>query len=294
METVRESTEELPRTKSCFAFMFVDKKQNPRRLVLVHNNADPKGPNGKEGKPAGWGLPGGGNRDKDEKPYEEEVDFSKGKFGGTVRREVLGEAGLWTKIATHRQDSEFGEILYEKKEVEEKGRPAINEVHIFVFHLENLSEGIEQIIETSETRRVAFADLGSILMMPRAFVKKYNYKPDGSVESVEIVDRKPEGIYFSARERIFGVVEYLGLDLYELIPDFDSIFPEIKKEEVGNIVWDILVKAIEKKKEEQIREARLAEEARLRREKILGFPEDDELLERYADWVDSAPNDLTR
>jgi hypothetical protein len=289
--------DKLPIVKSCFGVIFLE-NQYPWRIILVHNNADALGPNGEEYKPAGYGIPGGGNRDDYELPYEDEVDFKKGKFGGTVRREVLDEAGIWTEIATRGKNSDkeipdFGQILFESKLVSlENGRPAINE--IYVFHLKSIGERFEfkKVKETNETRRLLMLDLGSILLLPLAITKVYSYREDGSIESVKIVDRNSEGIYFSARERIFGVVKYLGLNLYQLIPDLNDIFPNLQKEKIGWYVYKLLSDAIEKRKEEIAREAKLLEEARARRTKILGSPDEEELLERYAPWKEITPCDL--
>ncbi|MBI2100973.1 MAG: hypothetical protein HYT47_03060 [Candidatus Vogelbacteria bacterium] len=111
------------------------------------------------------------------------------------------------------------------------------------------------------------ADLGSILRMPLA-VKTTRHE-DGTTEKI----KNPEGIYFSTRDRIFGVLEYLGCDFYTLIPDLDKLLPEIKREEVGNYVYNLLAETVRKKNE--IYECRAE---RLR-------PDDDELLERYAEWA---------
>ncbi|HEY4494902.1 MAG TPA: NUDIX domain-containing protein [Candidatus Paceibacterota bacterium] len=238
--------EPLPKTTSCFG-VIIENNQIPPRIYLVHNIADPLGPNGEEGKPNGWGLPGGGSLEN-EKPDE------------TVRREVLGEAGLLTEIATRDKNSECGEILFESK-------PLINN-EIYIFHLKKIdTEGFRSIEETGETGRVMLADLGSILKMPLAV--KAIYHENGATEKT----KNPEGIYFSTRDRIFGVLEYLGYDFYELIPDLDKIFPEIKREEVGNYVYNLLADTVRKKNELYERRAQ-----RLR-------PDDDELLERYAEWA---------
>lgn len=255
--------ETLPKITSCFG-VIIESNQIPPRIYLVHNIADSLGPNGEEGKPDGWGLPGGGSLEG-EKPYEEEFDIANGKYGGTVRREVLGEAGLLTEIATRSENSEFGEILFENK-------PDINN-DIFIFFLrrvnnENLkSNGFRSIEETGETRRVMLADLGSILKMPLAI--KVTYQENIAVEKI----KNPEGIYFSTRDRIFGVLEYLGYDFYELIPDLDKLFPEIKQEEVGNYVYNLLADAVAKKNELYERRAQFLR------------PDDDELLERYQQWA---------
>lgn len=250
--------ETLPKTTSCFG-VIIENNQIPPRIYLVHNIADSLGPNEEEGKPNGWALPGGRSLDG-EKPYEEEMDLSKGKFGGTVRREVLGEAGLLTELATRGKNSEYGEILFESK-------PLINN-EVYIFHLKNINaEGFRNIEETSETGRVMLADLGSILRMPLA-VKTTRHE-DGTTEKI----KNPEGIYFSTRDRIFGVLEYLGCDFYTLIPDLDKLLPEIKREEVGNYVYNLLAETVRKKNE--IYECRAE---RLR-------PDDDELLERYAEWA---------
>lgn len=237
--------EELPKINSCFG-VIIENNQIPPRIYLVHNIADPLGPNGEEGKPDGWGLPGGGSLDG-EKPDE------------TVRREVLGEAGLLTEIATCGKNSEFGEILFESK-------PLINN-DIYIFHLKKIKEGFRNIEETGETGRVMLADLGSILKMPLAV--KTIRRENVIVEKI----KNPEGIYFSSRERIFGVLKYLGYDLYDFIPDLDRLFPEINPEEIGNYIYGLLAEAVRKKNELYERRAQ-----RLR-------PDDDELLERYAEWA---------
>ena len=98
---------------------------------------------------------------------------------------------------------------------------------------------------------------------------KIVHREDGATEKT----KNPEGIYFSTRDRIFGVLEYLGYDFYELIPDLDKLFPEIKREEVGNYIYNLLADTVRKKNELYERRAE-----RLR-------PDDDELLERYAEWA---------
>lgn len=238
--------ETLPKTVSCFG-VIIENNQIPPRIYLVHNTADPLGPNGEEGKPDGWGLPGGGSL-KGEKPHE------------TVKREVLGETGLFTKIATRGRNSEFGEILFEAK-------PYINN-DTYIFHLEKKGiGGFEVIEETGETGRVMLADLGSILKMPRAI--EVTRLENGWTEKT----KNPEGIYFSTRERIFGVLEYLGYDFYTLIPDLDELINEISREEVGDYIYNLLADVVRKK--EEIYERRI---------KLLR-PDDDELLERYQEWA---------
>lgn len=239
----------LPKIVSCFG-VIIENNQIPPRIYLVHNIADPLGPNGEEGKPDGWGLPGGGSLEG-EKPDE------------TVRREVLGESGLCTELATLGKNSEFGEILFENK-------PIINN-DIYVFHLRKVdTDGFRNIEETGETGRVMLADLGSVLKMPLA-VK--TVMKDGIITQKI---KNPEGIYFSTRERIFGVLEYLGCDFYALIPDLEKLFPEINREEVGHYVYNLLAEAVRKKNEIYERRAKLLR------------PDLDDLLERYADWAAKA------
>ena len=238
--------EPLPKTTSCFG-VIIENNQIPPRIYLVHNIADPLGLNGEKGKPDGWALSGGRSLEC-EKPDE------------TVRREVLGEAGLLTELATRGRNSEFGEILFEAK-------TAINN-EVYIFHLKRIdTEGFRNIEETDETGRVMLADLRSILKMPLAV------KVIREIDGVEKKTKNPEGIYFSTRDRIFGVLEYLGYDFYELIPDLDKLFPEIKREEVGNYIYNLLAETVRKKNELYERRAQ-----RLR-------PDDDELLERYAEWA---------
>lgn len=252
--------ETLPKITSCFG-VIIESNQIPPRIYLVHNIADPLGPNGEEGKPDGWGLPGGGSLDG-EKPDE------------TVHREALGEAGLLTEIATRGKNSEFGEILFEDKPLFNNG--------IYVFFLRRINDeglrnkGFRNIKETGETRRVMLADLGSILKMPLAIKVIYQEDPSTSLRTSVAVEKikNPEGIYFSTRDRIFGVLEYLGYDFYELIPDLDKLFPELKREEAGSYVYNLLADAVAKKNE-------LYE----RRTKLLR-PDDEELLERYAELAE--------
>lgn len=240
--------ETLPKTISCFGVILED-NQIPPRIYLVHNTADPLGPNDEEGKPDGWGLPGGGSI-LNEKPEE------------TVRREVLGEAGLLTEIATRGKNSEFGEILFESK-------PLINN-NLYIFHLKKIdTEGFRNIEETGETGRVMLADLGSVLKMPLAI--KVTYQENGEAKKT----KNPEGVYFSTRERIFGVLEYLGYDFYDLIPDLDKLFLETKREEVGDYIYNLLDKVIKEKN--KIRECR----ARLLRPDLDDPYEYKELLDRY-------------
>ena len=219
----------LPKITSCFG-VIIEENQIPPRIYLIHNNADPIGPNGEERKPEGWGLPGGGSLEG-ETPYE------------TVRREVLGEAGLLTEIATRGKSSEFGETLFENK-------PHINN-DIYIFHLKKVdTEGFRNIEETGETRRVMLADLGSILKMQLAI------KIIPQEEDAVLRIKNPEGIYFSIRERIFGVLEYLGRDFYELIPDLDKLIGEIVPQEVGNYIYNLLSAVVSKKNEDRERRAK--------------------------------------
>lgn len=236
--------EPLPKTTSCFG-VIIENNQIPPRIYLVHNTADTLGPNGEEGKPDGWGLPGGGLLEG-EKPEE------------TVRREVLGEAGLLTEIVPPRRDrkSEFGEILFENK-------PFINN-DLYIFHLKKIdTEGFRNIEETGETGRIMLADLGSILKMPLAI--KIIRRENSEAEKI----KNPEGIYFSTRERIFGVLEYLGYDFYDFIPDLDKLCQGIKREEVGDYVYNLLSEVV-----------RINNELKERRAERLR-PDDEELLERY-------------
>lgn len=246
--------ETLPKITSCFG-VIIESNQSPPRIYLVHNNADPLGSNGEERKPEGFGPPGGGGK-SGETPFD------------TVKREVEDEIGIVTEIATYGKKSKIGEILFESKIVieTETGKPAINE--IYIFHLKRINaNGFVKIKETDETGRLMLATFGSILTMPLARKKIRN--SDGSATIVE----NPEGIYFSARERFFGVAEYLGYDFYELIPNLDELFPKINQGEVGDYVFNLLNEAVEKKNE--IRERRAD---RLR-------PDLDELLERYLEWA---------
>ncbi|MEK6826044.1 MAG: NUDIX hydrolase [Patescibacteria group bacterium] len=236
---------ELPKITSCFG-VIMEENQIPPRIYLVHNNADTLGPNGEEGKPEGWGLPGGGS-EEGETPED------------TVKREVLLEEGLLTELATKGFNSEFGEILFEHK-------PRINN-DIFIFHLKKVSgEGLKVIEEISETRRIMLADLGAILKIPLAI----KIIPD-TKEKI----KNPEGIYFSTRERIFGVLEYLNYDFYNLIPDLDRLIKEIRREEVGNYVYNLLMAAVRKKM--KIMERR----AKFLRPDLDDHYEYQELLERY-------------
>lgn len=246
--------EQPPVINSCFGVIF-EENQVPLRTYLAHNNPDPPGPNGEEGKPEGFG-PSGGGGESGETPLD------------TVKREVKNEIGIVTEIATFGKNSKSGEILFESKLIidTKTGKPAINE--IYIFHLRRINaNGFVKIKETDETGRLMLATFGSILTMPLARKKIRN--PDGGVTVVE----NPEGIYFSARERFFGVAEYLGYDFYELIPNLDELFPKINREEVGNYVYNLLADVVRKKNE-----------LRERRAKFLR-PDDDELLERYKEWA---------
>ncbi len=245
--------ETLPKITSCFG-VIIERNQVPPRIYLVHNNADPLGPSGEEGKPDGYGLPGGGSNEG-EKPNE------------TVIREVLGEAGLLTEVAERGKKSEFGEILFESK-------PFINN-DIYIFLLKKTdNEGFRSIEETRETGRVMLADLRSILTMPLAVKVIYGKDPSTLLRTSEIKEKikNPEGIYFSTRERIIGVLEYLGYDFYTFIPDLDKLIRDISAKEVGDYVYNLLCEVVKKKHEYRERHA-----DRLR-------PDDEDLLERYQDW----------
>ncbi len=247
--------EELPIITSCFGVIF-EENQYPLRVYLAHNNPDPHSDSGGYNyKPEGFGLPGGGG-EKGETPLD------------AAKREVKSEIGITADIATRGgEDSKAGEILFELKPIIDIGTSnlAINE--IYIFHLKKIDIGFARIKETDETGRLMLATFGSVLMMPLARNEIKN--PDGSVAIVE----NPEGIYFSTRERIFGVAEHLGYDFYELIPNLDELFPKLKREEVGNYVYNLLADIVRKKNELYERRAQ-----RLR-------PDDEELLERYSEWA---------
>ena len=259
--------EPLPKITSCFG-VIIEENQIPPRIYLVHNNADLLGPNDKEGKPAGFGPPGGGG-ENGETPLEAAI------------REVKNEMGVTTEIATRRKDSEAGEILFESKHVIDMntGKPAINE--IYIFHLKRKEDGgFEEIKETEETGRLMLATFGSILTMPLA--RKMVKNTDGSTTVVE----NPEGIYFSARERFFGVADYLGYDFYKLIPNLNEIFPKIDQNEVGKYIYNLLSEVVEKKNEA----VKKIEEAKELRAKFLRLDFDDpddrqELFDRYQPWI---------
>lgn len=228
--------EELPKKiLSCFAVIIEDNPISPR-IYLVHNKADQLGPNGEKGKPAGCGLPGGG-AEEGETPLD------------AVYREVRSEIGLETEIATAGK-YETKEILFESKPVTDMvtGNLAVNE--IYVFHLKRTGfNGFGSIKEIDETGRWTLAALGDILTMPLA--RKTTKNPDGT----SVISENPEGIYFSTRERIFGALEYLGYDFYRLIPDLDKLFLEIKREDVGDYVYNLLAETVRKKNEAYERRA---------------------------------------
>ena len=257
--------EPLPKIKSCFG-VIIEENQIPPRIYLVHNNADPLGPNGEKGKPAGFGPPGGGG-EKGETALEAAIT------------EVKNEIGVTTIMATHGEDSEAGEILFESKPVIDinTGKPAINE--IYIFHLRRKDDSsFEEIKETDETGRLMLATFGSILTMPLA--RKIIKGADGSTTVVE----NPEGIYFAARERFFGVAYYLGYDFYRLIPNLDEVFPKINREDVGNYIYNLLAEAIQERNEV----VKKLEEAKERRARFLRPDLDDtyefqEIIDRYTD-----------
>lgn len=252
--------ETLPKITSCFGVIF-EENQSPKRAYVCHNYPDPHelDDNEYQYKPEGYSLLGGGG-----KKYEMPLD--------TVKREVKDEGGIITEIATYGKDSETGEILFESKMVidAETGKPAINE--IYIFHLKKANgSGFVRIKETDETGRLMLATFGSILTMPLARKKIKN--SDGSTTVIE----NPEGIYCSTRERLFGVAKYLGYDFYELIPNLDKLFPELKREDVGNYVYNLLADAVAKKNE--------LYERRVKFLRLDGDDDEEELLERYAEWA---------
>ncbi len=251
-----KTEEELPVITSCFGVIF-EENQFPVRFYLVHNFPDSHKPDDEYNyKPEGYGIPGGGGKEG-ETPAQ------------TVKREVKDEIGITAEVATcSEKNSKAGEILFESKPVIDilTGEPAINE--IYIFHLKRtLANGFERINETDETGRLMLATFGSVLMMPLARKKIVN--GDGSAA----IAHNPEGIYFSARERIFGVAERLEYDFYKLIPNLDELFPKVKREEVGSYVYNLLADIVRKKNEIYERRAKLLR------------PDDDELLERYHDWA---------
>lgn len=258
-----ETGEELPVIISCFSVIF-EENQFPLRVYLVHNNPDPHKPDEDEHqyKPEGYGLIGGGG-EKGETPFE------------TVKREVKDESGLLTEIATRGgKDSKADEILFESKLVidAETGKSAINE--IYIFHLKRINaNSFERIKETDETGRLMLATFGSILTMPLARKKIKN--SDG----VTMIVENSEGIYFSTRERLFGVAEYLGFDFYELIPNLEEIFPKIKREEIGNYIYNLLTNVIKKKNELYERRAKFL------RPDLDDPDEFQEIVERYQPWI---------
>lgn len=208
--------DQLPETETSFA-VILDDDQIPSRIYLVHNNADPI-VNGKEGKPDGIGLPGGGREQDDKTPRH------------TARREVARETGFKAVLATYGADSRYGEIFCEPK-------PWIGNT-VYSFHMRRVS-GNGRIEESDETGRDMRATLGNILMMPLA-VKKTRL-PDGTVRVV----KNPQGIYFSHRERLFRVLHAVGYDFCALIPNLSDLIRKVNGEEVGDYIYDMLIGALQ-------------------------------------------------
>lgn len=205
--------------------LFVD--QIVPRIPLVHNEADPPGPDGKPGKFEGDGLAGGG-RESGETLF------------GAVIREVSLEAGITIKTAEDKEGNkiptiygpcEEGAFLCEPK-------PWINNT-VYTFLLEPATNELGVVLEIYETGSVRFSTLGNILMMPLAMKKVP--QPDGSVE----VRKNSAGIYFKDRERIVATLHVAGKNFCELVPNLKDLIHKINQEEVGDFVYDLLVGAVQ-------------------------------------------------
>lgn len=244
----------MPTTTCKGVVLYVD--QIPPRIPLVHNEADPVGPDGKEGKFEGDGLPGGGD-ENGETLFE------------TVMREVCLEAGIIIKIEKDPESGrkmpticgpcEEGAFLCEPK-------PWVDNT-VYTFLLEPATNELGVVSEINETGSVRFSTLGNILMMPLA-MKKIRYS-DGSVE----VRRNSAGIYFKDRERIVATLHVAGKNFCELVPNLADLIHKINREEVGDFVYDLLVGAVQA---EGITNP-------------LDRPTDEELIERYQPFVGEKP-----
>ena len=145
----------MPTTTCKGVVLYVD--QIPPRIPLVHNEADPVGPDGKEGKFEGDGLPGGGD-ENGETLFE------------TVMREVCLEAGIIIKIEKDPESGrkmpticgpcEEGAFLCEPK-------PWVDNT-VYTFLLEPATNELGVVSEINETGSVRVSAHGNILMIQHA------------------------------------------------------------------------------------------------------------------------------
>ncbi len=188
--------------------LIIDEEQDPLRIYLCHNNADPA-VNGKPGKPAGWGLPGGGKELHDRTPRH------------AVRREVLREVGFKTVLGKFFPKSRYGEVI-------RQFRPKINNT-VYVFYLLKADSTETRILEFDESDAYGAFSLTRILMMPLAASRKR---------------LNPEGIYFAHRERIFEALAKLGFDFKKIIPNLAELLAILDWEEVGEKIYYLLNDAL--------------------------------------------------
>jgi len=209
-----------PPTVTCFGLIIDEPKKKVGEIpspiisiVLIHNKADEPNEDGSHGKPAGWGLPGGGKDDKRDKDCLAAAIF-----------EVEEEAGIVAELAT-RFPTEYGEVLRVQK-------PYCNNT-VLIFHLAKVGDGGR--IEYKETGSRSICSLADILLMSLAVNKK-----TGKIE--------PFGIYFSHRKYIFIALGRMGIDFMKAIPDLPELLEKRSEEELraewGDEVYDILANAV--------------------------------------------------
>ncbi len=207
----------IPFTISCFG-VILNENQDPPRVQLVHNKED-SAEDGKIRKPQGWGLPGGGfKEDEDKTPRH------------AARREVKDEAGIKTVLGKFFPKSHYGEALLQKK-------PQTNH-EVYTFFLKEISNG-HKVVEVTESGAAGGFTLADILTMPLS-VGRHGKS-------------NPYGIYFSHRERIFTVLKKLGYDFRQMIPNLSELMRSLDPEEVGTEVYWILKDAAERQQPELVK-----------------------------------------
>lgn len=215
---------------SSFAVV-LDELQDPPWVFLFHVNDEyEEDENGDEGvaQPAGFKLPGGRYEiPRDETPRH------------TAQNETLLEIGLNVELAKFfdNHNSPYGEALQEcKNRVDRKGETFC--LKVYTFFMKRTDNTVARTIEKNEGGARGSFSLTDVLLMPLA-------------RNTKTGEKNPYGIHFSARKRIFCVLERAGYDFLELIPDLPKLFDKLNPDEIGEDVYWILRDALEAPKPEE-------------------------------------------
>ena len=185
-----------PATITAFSMVLDQKQKKVPRIYLVHNNADDED----SGKPAGWGLPGGGmEKPRDRTPRQ------------AARHETENEAGFRARLSKSTRffpRSKYGEVLHHYK--------AWANNTVYIFHMEKISESGD-VTEYRESGASGKFSLSKILLMPAARDEDGNENPDG--------------IYFLHRQWIFIALNRIKFNFLQAIPNLAELIDTIGLEE---------------------------------------------------------------